>query len=51
MAVLGETSEQRRERENVKDELRRKSDRIAEESGESREYIDQFTHTHWPKGD
>lgn len=45
MAIIGETSEQRQERENVKDELRRKSERLAEETGEPREYIDQFTTT------
>jgi len=48
MAIIGETSEQRQERENIEDELRRKSERIAESSGEPREYIDQFTHTYWP---
>lgn len=48
MTNIGETPDQRRERENVNDELRRKSERIAETSGEPRQYIDQFTHTRWP---
>lgn len=46
--IIGETPEQRQERENVTDELRRKSELIAETSGEPCEFIDQFTHTRWP---
>ena len=45
MAIIGETSEQKREREIINDELRRKSERIAESSGEPRQYIDPFTST------
>lgn len=43
--ILCETSAQKQERENVTDELHRKSERIAEVTGEPREYIDQFTST------
>lgn len=46
--IIGETPEQRQERENISDELRRKSERTAETSGEPRQFIDKFTNTHCP---